>query len=786
MQRLKLTAMDLPFGVSWLCTLLLWGCICFPSQRGYNIAHGYSLNENPQTSNQFHSGAFLNTNHEDETKAMREPVHENREDVSSVTSLGEEMVQNKPDSGQDQDESAMVPSAPSEQKYKHLTSGNQHPFGILLKEHTPQKTVEGVSFPTIDHFIQFIETMKSSFLTPGSDLSVHFQTARETLKNELTSGAQNNGESSTTSDSVKDTSAHDNSENEVWSEPTNTVFEQSEPDTNYQKPSESLFSPDPFNSTASLISPSVYDNQDSGPSPALYLHHDLATTEQVSSNYGSLAMGGISGENPDIFSSAPNAQKEDVQSTSNKLPEKIPSGSFFGGDFSLKSHVTASPVHPQNSPSQDLSFYSSKTSSIKPLTSEKNIQKPKYSSHSGDSSMGHQNPSGGFELGKDFHREEIRRVTQADVSAPRGQLYIPDNLPKHGQRPAQTVQTESKDINYTPIIHMPVSTGSVSSNSDLSPQSSSGHVNVESSSPHDPHNQVYSRKQPIRFHLMFTARPSSSPHDSSRHDEYLGNQRVSISRPSVLTVQAKDEEKSDLSKQTASQEPKQANDNTLIPISSDLNSTKSGILTQVSDAYARFNSTNNLDPTSQLKKALSRLFGNEVTSRNFEIKNIISDRFPHGDIHGARNLLGSFSTQQRQGISLNDGFLSATKAGLQQTFKQLTKVQKHPANVNEEPGNMAYWPPKLLSASKVSGSTLGGVFWRNHGNKKKIPPQMGPNASQPPVNVYIMKSRNGYVRGKESQSKTHYTPYHYVEDKTAKDQWKPVSRKQKALLYPTV
>ena len=149
-----------------------------------------------------------------------------------------------------------------------------------------------------------------------------------------------------------------------------------------------------------------------------------------------------------------------------------------------------------------------------------------------------------------------------------------------------------------------------------------------------------------------------------------------------------------------------------------------------------------------------------------KIKSIFSDRFSHG----ARNLLGAFSTQQRQGILLNNGPM---RDGILRTFIQPTKAQRSPANMNQEWANTAYRPSKPLSASKVSGSTHSGFFWRNSGSTKGLPPQTGPDPSLPFLNAYI-KSRNRYVRGKVSLSKTHYTPYQKVEGMTAKNQWKPV------------
>lgn len=779
---------------------------------GYNIAHGYSVNDGfgshagvlgPQTSNQFHSRESLNANqdsvwdgmqamsHQSFVSPQQEPVqHENNEDASSVTSLGQEMVQSKPHSGREPDKFAVVPSVSSVQKYEHESSGNQHPFGLLIKD-TQEKTMGGISFPTTKDFKQFIETMKSSFLTPGSDLRRHFQTAREMMKNEVASTAQNikaEPDTGNGSNSAKEGTAHDDvSENEVWSEPMNAAFEEGEQDANYQMPSESLSVPDPVDSAASL----------SQGSPFYTLPH-LAAKELVSSNYGSFDNGAISGENPDIFTNAPDVQNEDIHSTSYKLPEQIPSGSLFGEHFSFSGHMTAPPVNSPNSPAQDFSYYPSKKSKMPPLTSEKNIQQTIYKPHSKDSLTVYEKPSGGFELGEDFQSEELGNEIPGDVSAPnppplnsygksiyvsarKGQLNIPDYLLKHRERPAPsfqpyqpTVGKESRYINDSPTVHQPVSISSVSSSSNLSPQSSSGHVGVQLSSPHDSQNQAFNRKQPVRSHHVFNVKPPSSLHGSSRHDGYLGDQRVSMAGPSILTDQEKDEEISDLSEYypvSAIQESKQMTDNTLTPISDGLDSTQSEISSPVKFEYSSFNSLSNLAPPSA--SVFSRLVGNEVMSRNFGIKNIISDRFPTGDIHGARNILGSFFTPQRRGMSLNGGYIGATRAGLLQTFIQPTKVWNRPTNVNKEPGNMAYQTPNPPSASKVFGSTVNGGIWRNGGKTKTRSPLTGRSSSTPFVNAYIMKSRNSYARGKVTLSKTHYDPYQLDEEKTGAHQWKP-------------
>ncbi|CAK6969030.1 uncharacterized protein LOC122986240 [Scomber scombrus] len=704
--------------------------------------------------------------HQSFVPLQREPaLHEYKEDVISVTSPGEDMlVQSEIDSKQH-----VASPSPFVQKNEQVSSGHQHPFGLLLKEHTQKDSgepVEGISFPTIEDVRIFIESMKSSFLIPGSDPSKHFQTAQQTLENEMGSGAQNTkGESS---DPVEGGSAHDDSsENEVW----NSAFEQSKQGGNYETPSESLPVSDAVISTTGLISPRAYESQDSGLGSYIYPSPQFAATEHVSSNYGHFS-NAVLGETPDFLTYPPDEQNEDVQSTSYMLPEQIPfsSNSLYSEDFSFRAHVTDSPLNPP-----DLRYYSRKTSSITPLISEQTSQQPKYTSHSEDPPTGYQKPSD-FDMHEYFQRENLGKVTPEKpqssygksfyISVPR--VQYPDLQPTHGERPAPLLQrypltagNEINDINFSPSVHLPVSSVSVSSSSDtLSQLRSSGQVGVQASSPLDPQNQVFSRKQPVKSHLMFTAKPSSSLRGSSRHNDHLGDQSVSVHHPSVFNSQAKYEEKSDLSKHalfSAIQKPKHMIENIQSPFSNGLD--------------VSFNSLANLAPTSKSKKASSRLV-DEVMSRHFETQNMISDMFPTG-VYSARNPSDLFSTSLRPGISLNDGYLRATRADLLQTFIQPPKEQKRPANMNKKTGKVAKRPFKPMSTANVFGSTLNSILWGNDGYRKRPPRQAGPNVLPPSVNAYIVKSRNGYVRRKVSLSKTRYTPHLMTEGQAGNDQKNP-------------
>nr|XP_040019931.1 uncharacterized protein LOC120809859 [Gasterosteus aculeatus aculeatus]XP_040019932.1 uncharacterized protein LOC120809859 [Gasterosteus aculeatus aculeatus] len=561
-----------PFWLSWISNLLFWGSICFPSQKGCNIAHGYYLNEDefssrvggldPQTSNQFHSFS-LKPNHDtaslrDEMQAMRnqryvfrqrEPFHhENYKDAGVSTGLGEELTNRKPELDQD------VPSSPPVPKHAHDGPDQQHPLGILVSEHRQAKNMAGPSFSSIKDFKRFVELMKRAFLMPGDDLESHFQTARETIKKEIASNAVNMKRQHDTghrSSSANEGTAHDDtSGNEDRRAATSTALEHG---ANYQMPSESVSVRDAIDPADSLAPTSVYDKRGRGPGSAVYPRDHSAATGHVSRRYDGVDHGLISRGNPDIVTSAPHVRNKAPPSISYKLPGQIPNGSLIGHDSLLSGHLTAPSVHSQNRPSQNFSHYSSRTS-------EKNIrQEPKSTSPTEDSTKETQKPSRGLELARDVpSRVTSDQILSAPMRTPlssyrrvprvmprRGQLYVPDSQPEHDRRPAissqgyqHTVGTLSNYINHMPTAHLPRSTGSVSSSSN-NPSQSSTLFGVQTSRPHDAQNLSLKRK-PVRFYTRYTVQPPSS-YGSSRPDGHLKDKSASVGHPLNPTAQSKDE-----------------------------------------------------------------------------------------------------------------------------------------------------------------------------------------------------------------------------------------------------
>lgn len=649
---------------------------------GYNIAHGndgFSSHvgvAGPQSSNEFHSGESLNSRHgmqapqpQSFESSQSGPVHhENSKDASSATILSEEMVQSKLHSGNWSDQTSVVPSASSMQKTSYKNPGHQHPFGLLLRD-SPKKTMGDVSFPTIKDFKHFIEIMKSSFLIPGSDLTRHFQTAREMVEKEANAqNAKAEPDKVHGSPAAEGGTVYDNvTEDEVHSKPQKAaLFEQSKESGNYQKSRKSSSVSDPVDS--GLISSSVYDKQDLDQHSLFYTIPQFAAKELDLGIYGSLDNGAFSGEKSVFLTNGPILQTEDE----------------LGEDMQSDEIETEIPAYAP--------------SVTKPLKS----------------------------YGKSIH-----------VSAPRRRFNISVYLPKPRAAPSSQLNQPtnvktSNAANDTLTVHLPLSSNSAFSKSNLLPKSSRSHVDVKSSRPYDSKEMILydsealDRKQPIGSHYRLNVKPTT------KHDGYLGD------LPSQSPV-------------SNTQQPSQT------PTSFSQDSTQTRTYSPVIDNDVTFKSLPYFPPNSAVDTAFSRLFGNEVMSRSIRFKNIISDRLPTRGIHAARRMLGSFLTQQRRGVPLRHGYVGTIHAGLMQNSMQPSNLWSRPIGANERSGNMAYQPPGPLSASKVLSYTTSGAIWTNGGRKKHLFPHTSHYVSTP--SAYTVKSSTDYVRGKVAGArKNRYTP----------------------------
>lgn len=593
------------------------------------------------------------------------PVHhENGKDASSATILSEEMVRSKLHSGNRSDQTSVVPSM---QKASYKNPGHQHPFGLLLRD-SQMKTMGDVSFPKIKDFKHFIEIMKSSFLIPGSDLTRHFQTAREMVEKEA--NAQNamaepdkvHGSPAAEGDTVYDNVTED----EVHSEPQKAaLFEQSKESGNYQTSRKSPSVSDPVDS--GLISSSVYDKQDLGQHSPFNTIPQFAGKEFDLGIYGSLDNGAFLGEKSVFLTNGPIFQTEDE----------------LGEDMESDEIETEIPAYA--------------LSVAKPLNS----------------------------YGKSIHVNAPRRRFNISVYSPK-----PRAAPSY-QLNQPTNGKTSKAANDTLTVHLPLSSNSAFSKSNLLPKSSRSHVDVQSSQPYDSKNEALDRKQPIGSHYTLNIKPST------KHDGYLGD------LPSQSPV-------------SNTQQPSQT------PTSFSQDSTQTRTYSPVIDDNAIFKSLPYFPPNSAPETAFSRLFGNEVMSRSIRFNSIISDRLPTRGIHAVGHMLGLFLTQQRRGVPLRRGYVGRIHAGLIRNSMQPRNLWSRPISVHQRSGNMA--------------------IWTNGGRKKHLFPHTDQHVST--SSAYTVKSSTDYVRGKVARSKTHYDPSQLGHEKTGTRQWKPKAREMQKSSLP--
>ncbi|XP_061628899.1 uncharacterized protein LOC133477778 [Phyllopteryx taeniolatus] len=200
-------------------SFLLLACLCFSPQSGFkeDVSSSYPRVLDPQTFTQDQDSVAQNHGAEDERHQSLVPQANNEPDES-----------------------------PPQPRHQHQDSGFHHPFNLLVQEHTKDTAVDGITFPDIGNLNQFIETLKTSFLIPGKDVS-HFQTARGVMLNEIAGGRSSKED------------YDDDDDNKVWNERLNSVYEQSEKDMGYPASSQSVSMPGPNTSMGRLI-PSMHNS----------------------------------------------------------------------------------------------------------------------------------------------------------------------------------------------------------------------------------------------------------------------------------------------------------------------------------------------------------------------------------------------------------------------------------------------------------------------------------------------------------------------------------------------
>lgn len=433
---------------------------------GCGIAHGYPVSNagsshavgvEPQPPDQLYSGGSSSAeadsgaatvtagNHAN--VASSHVQHEDSDDASAVISPGDEIQ----------------PEHSPEQSSKHEKPTYLHPLPLLVKQ-TQKETFEGLSFPSVRYFKQFVESIKNAYLTPGNDLSRYFQTAREVMENEFTSNAQE-PPTEHGPDSSKENPDHD----EIWSESMNS--EENEHNVHFQQ----LSVPDSAPSTAGS---SFDENQDSG----LNSLAQLAADRPGSKGHGSLEAG-------DLLETAAGAQNRDTRPVSLRLTEQMPSGWFFGEPASAEALISRA-----HGAAPDLD----------PKTSEGMIQES-----DSEDSLKYENPSGGFQLGG-FQKEDLRKRIPADVLySPKASPHIghSNNGNVSGRVPKEqgnlsssphTHQSQESTGSFRSIVHLPAFGSSASAKANLSPRGHRGQAGDQLSSPHVLEYEAFGRRQPLR------------------------------------------------------------------------------------------------------------------------------------------------------------------------------------------------------------------------------------------------------------------------------------------------
>lgn len=424
--------------------------------RGYPVGHEVSSHvgvSDPQPSDQLYSqqsfkaetdsdgGKMKNTNHID--FASSQVQRENGDNAGSVDDLSDQTG----------------PKSSSVQRSNHEKSTYLHPLPLLVKQ-TRKESIQELSFPSVQHFKQFVETMKNSYLTPGNDVTGYFQMARHVLENELASNAQE------IDDPTTDYRSSSSNPDEIWSESMNSV--ESEHGAQF---------PDPALSTL----PSRFDeNQDSDLNREL---PRLAADGHVSKGYGSLDTVHLSNG----LENAAGAQNKHTYPVSHRPTDKMPS--VFGDLPSAEALISLArgPV---------------------PELDSKTSERMSQESDSEDL-LKYESPSGGFQLGG-FQKKDLRVKIPADVLysphiGHKNNQNVPERLETHRESLHSSSRThqsiladeESNGVHHS-TVHLPSFGSSGSSNTDRTPQGRRGQVGAQLGSPRDPEYEAFDRRQPPR------------------------------------------------------------------------------------------------------------------------------------------------------------------------------------------------------------------------------------------------------------------------------------------------
>lgn len=415
---------------------------------GCGIARGYPVgNEvgsyvgvsDPQPTDQLISGQSFNAETDSDvgkTKSMNHTSvvssqiqQKNGDDAGSIIRPG--------DQNETQDSVAQRP--------KHERSAYLHPLPLLVKQ-TQKETIQNLSFPTVQFFKQFVETMKNSYLIPGNDMTMYFQMARHVMEDELALAAQD------TEDPTTDDTSRSSSRGEIWSEPMNLAEDEQDAQ---------------FPDLASSTERSGFDeNQDSDLSTEL---PHLEADGYVPNDYGSL-------ETVDRSNGLKNAgaQNKHTYPVSHRPTDKMPYRPFSGKVPSAVALIGLS-----HGPAPDLD--------------SKNSERMTQESDSEDL-IKYESPSGGFELGgfqkKDLHVKIPANVPSSPHVSHRNNQNLPDQVPAHqaslySSRSHQSAvgEEESKGIYHSAV-----------SNTDPI----QGQVGAWLNGPHVPEEEAFDRRQPLR------------------------------------------------------------------------------------------------------------------------------------------------------------------------------------------------------------------------------------------------------------------------------------------------